>query len=77
MEILVKEMNAQDWRFQIFGNRLETVGGRWRRDSGSSVAPENKPNQHGGGGRGVERGAAGGLGMREETGEVETDTGLG
>ena len=31
-------------------NGLETVGGRWRRESGSSAAPENKLSQHGGGG---------------------------
>lgn len=53
MEILAKGTNVQPWKSQIFRNRLETVGGRWRRDSGSSVAPENKLNQCGGGGVGV------------------------
>lgn len=37
----------------VFRNRLETGGKSGEPDSGSSVAPENKLNQCGGGGVGV------------------------
>lgn len=50
MEIFSQRNECATVEIPALWNRLETAGGRWRRESSSSVAPENKLSQHGGGG---------------------------